>query len=268
MITRRAFIRTIGKGSAAFALVGVAACSSEEPTATTLLSQSPTTAPGTTVTTAGPTDTTTTAADVSTTTPPAANGSEWARVDLGFVSAYVLVRSGEAALIDTGTSGSASQVSSVLGELGLGWPDLSTIILTHHHGDHVGSLPDIMAAAPEATAYAGAEDIPNITSPRPVSAVADGDTVFGLQVVATPGHTPGHIAILDPTASALLAGDALIGEGGGVAGPSAQFTADMATANESVVKLGGLEYEAIYFGHGEPVTSGGAAQVAELASSL
>ena len=42
----------------------------------------------------------------------------------------------------------------------------------------------------------------------------------------------------------------------------------MATANESVVKLGGLEYEAIYFGHGEPVTSGGSGFVADLAASL
>lgn len=268
MITRRAFIRTIGKGSAAVALVGVAACSTEEPTTTTAPLQSSTTAPVTADTTAGEASTTTTTAEESTTTTSSTNGSEWARVNLGFVSAYVLVRNGEAALIDTGTEGSASQVESTLSGLGLGWADLSTIVLTHHHGDHIGSLPAIMEAATSATAYAGAEDIPNITSPRPVSAVADGDTIFGLEVVATPGHTPGHISILDPTGSALIAGDALVGDAGGVAGPAAQFTADMATANESVVKLGGLEYDVIYFGHGEPVTSGGAAQVAELASSL
>ena len=264
MITRRAFVRTLGKGSAAIALVGVAACSTDEPSP-------PTAADSGTTTTAPPAPpadapTTTTTSSVTTSSPSA--GAEWARVNLGFVSAYVLVRSGEAALLDTGTSGSASQVESTLGGLGLGWADLSTVILTHHHGDHIGSLPEIMDAAPDATAYAGAEDIPNISSPRPISAVGDGDTVFGLEVIATPGHTPGHISILDPTASALLAGDALIGEGGGVAGPSAQFTADMATANESVVKLGGLEYEAIYFGHGEPVTSGGSGFVAELAASL
>jgi glyoxylase-like metal-dependent hydrolase (beta-lactamase superfamily II) len=189
-------------------------------------------------------------------------------VNLGFVSAYVLVRGGEAALVDTGTSGSTSQVESTLSGLGLGWGDLGTILLTHHHGDHIGSLPGIMEAAPGAAAYAGAEDIPNISSPRPISAVADGDTVFGLRIVATPGHTPGHISILDPGGSALIAGDALVGENGAAAGPSPQFTADMATANASVAKLGGLEYDVIYFGHGEPVTSGGSAQVAELAAGL
>lgn len=268
MITRRAFIRTIGKGSAAVALVGVAACTADEPTATTLATTPATTGSEPTTTT----DSASTGSSNAPTTEVAEPGlvsEEWRRVDLGFVSAYIFVRGGEAVLVDTGIEGSAPQIESTLGDLGLGWSDLSTILLTHHHGDHVGSLPDIMEAAPEATAYAGAEDIPNITSPRPVAAVADGDTVFDLlEIVATPGHTPGHISILYPGLPALIAGDAIVGENGGVAGPPPQFTADPVTANESIVKLAGLEYDVIYFGHGEPVTSNGSDLVAEFATSL
>ena len=265
MITRRAFIRTIGKGSAAVALVGVAACTTDEQTATTRAVS--TTKPESTTTTISAATSTSTAPTTEV-TEPGMMSEEWRRVNLGFVSAYVFVRGGEAALVDTGTSGSTSDIESTLSGLGVGWSDLSTVLLTHHHGDHIGSLPEIMAAAPDATAYAGAEDIPNITSPRPISAVADGDTVFGLRIVATPGHTPGHISILYPGLPALIAGDAIVGEDGGVAGPPEQFTADPATANESIVKLAGLEFEAIYFGHGEPVTSGGSDLVAELAASL
>jgi glyoxylase-like metal-dependent hydrolase (beta-lactamase superfamily II) len=263
MITRRAFIRTVGRGSAAVALVGVAACTTDEPAATTMAA---TTTPAPTSTSATATTSSSATTEV---TEPGLMSEEWRRVNLGFVSAYVFVREGEAALVDTGTSGSASEIEATLSALGLGWSDLSTILLTHHHGDHVGSLPAVMEAAPDATAYAGAEDIPNITSPRPVSAVADGDTVFGaLEIVATPGHTPGHISIIDPGRPALIAGDAIVGENGGVAGPPAEFTADPVTANESIVKLGELEYDVIYFGHGEPVTSGGSAQVAEFAAGL
>lgn len=265
MITRRHFIRTVGKGSIAVALIGVAGCSTEESGATTLGDISTTAPPTTSTAATSSSESSTTTTEV---TDPGMMSEEWRRVNLGFVSAYVFVRAGEAAVIDTGTSGSASQVESTLGHLGLGWADLSTIVLTHHHGDHVGSLPAIMEAAPDAVAYAGAEDIPNITSPRPISAVADGDTVFGLEVIATPGHTRGHISILDPGRPALIAGDAIIGENGGVAGPPAQFTADPVTANASIVKLGGLEYDVIYFGHGEPVTTGGSDQVAELAAGL
>lgn len=264
MITRRQFIRTAGKGSVAVALIGVAGCSTDEPSGTTL-GTTPTTVPATTTNSVAATSTAVTA--TTEVTEKGLMSEEWRRVDLGFVSAYVFVRDGEAALIDTGTSGSASQVESTLGDLGLGWSDLSTIVLTHHHGDHVGSLPAIMDAAPEAVAHAGAEDIPNIVSPRPVSALADGDTVFGLEVIATPGHTPGHISILDPT-GVLLAGDAIVGENGGVGGPPAEFTADPDTANASIAKLAGFEYEIIYFGHGEPVAGGGSVQVAEFAAGL
>lgn len=267
MITRRAFIRTIGKGSTAVALVGIAACATDEQTATTVDAPATTTPDSPTTTDSAPTSSSST--PTTEVTEPGSTSEEWRRVDLGFVSAYVFVREGEAALVDTGTSGSASEIESTLAALGLGWPDLSTILLTHHHGDHVGSLSEVMEAAPEATAYAGAQDIPNITSPRPISAVGDGDTVFGqLQIIATPGHTPGHISILDPNRPALIAGDAIVGEGGGVAGPPAEFTADPVTANASIVKLGELEYDVIYFGHGEPVMSGGSAQVAEFAAGL
>ena len=265
MITRRAFIRTIGKGSAAVALVGVTACTTDESTPTTRAVA--TTAPEATTTTISAT-TSSSSSPTTETSEPGLMSEEWRRVNLGFVSAYVFVRGGEAALVDTGTSGSTSDIGATLSGLGVGWSDLSTVLLTHHHGDHVGSLPDIMDAAPDAVAYAGGEDIPNITSPRPITPVADGDTVFGLQIVATPGHTPGHISILYPGLPALIAGDAIVGENGGVAGPPEQFTADPATANESIVKLAGLEFDAIYFGHGEPVTNGGSAFVAELAASL
>jgi glyoxylase-like metal-dependent hydrolase (beta-lactamase superfamily II) len=98
--------------------------------------------------------------------------------------------------------------------------------------------------------------------------VADGDLVFGLQVIATPGHTAGHICVLDESASALIAGDALNGSSGGVAGANPRFSDDMAVANDSVRKLAGLTFEAAYFGHGDPVLTGASGQVAALAESL
>ena len=55
----------------------------------------------------------------------------------------------------------------------------------------------LLEAAPDAMGYAGAEDIPAIAVPRALVPVADGDQVFGLRIVATPGHTKGHVAVLD-----------------------------------------------------------------------
>ena len=66
-----------------------------------------------------------------------------------------------------------------------------------------------MNAAPEAVGYAGELDIPRINSPRPLIAVGTGDRVFGLDIISTPGHTPGHICVFDPVDRALITGDAV-----------------------------------------------------------
>ena len=198
----------------------------------------------------------------------------WQRVSLGFVSAYVLARDAEAAVVDTGVAGSAADVAAALELLGLGWNAVGHVILTHSHGDHVGSVGEVLTQAATATGYAGAADIPQITSPRELVAVSDGDTVFGLQIVATPGHTPGHVSVFDSPGRLLVAGDALNGtdamggEPGGVAGANPQFTADLVAADDSVRKLASLDVDTILFGHGEPVVGGAVDKLAELAASI
>jgi glyoxylase-like metal-dependent hydrolase (beta-lactamase superfamily II) len=186
-------------------------------------------------------------------------------VNLGFVSAYVLVRSGEAAVVDTGVAGSEADIEAALVAAGLGWDSVGHVILTHLHPDHIGSAAAVMTAAPDAVGYAGAADIPAISAPRPLTAVDDGDRVFDLRIVATPGHTPGHISVLDDVGGILVAGDALNTAGGLASGPNPQFTPDMDTAMASVAKLAGFGFETLLVGHGDPVTSGASAQVAELA---
>ncbi len=281
-VDRRTFLVNLGRGTMAFAVLGFAACSDDG--GTTTAPPGTTNAPGTTGTTALPgttavpgttaATTTTTEAPATTVLPVESGVLSWERVNLGFVSAYVLVRDTQAAVVDTGVPGSAGDIEAALGRVGLAWPDVGHVIVTHLHGDHQGSLGDVLANAPSATAYAGELDIPEITSPRPVTAVGDGDEVFGLQIVHTPGHTPGHIAVFDPEASVLVAGDALAGAdaaggaAGEVAGPLPQFTPDTASANDSVRKLAALMPDTVLFGHGEPVDGGAAAMLQTLADSL
>jgi glyoxylase-like metal-dependent hydrolase (beta-lactamase superfamily II) len=192
----------------------------------------------------------------------------WYRADLTYVSAYILARGGEAAVVDTGVEGSEGAIAEALSAAGLGWDAVGHVILTHRHGDHIGSLDAVLSAAPDAQAYAGARDISAIASPRPVTAVGDGDAVFDLSIIDSPGHTLGSISVLDEVGGLLVAGDALRNLEATLSGSNPKFTEDMALAEASVAKLGALRYETLLVGHGEPILSGASAQVAALATAL
>jgi glyoxylase-like metal-dependent hydrolase (beta-lactamase superfamily II) len=269
----------LGKGGLAVALFGLTtvACSNDpsESGSTTTggdAGQAATTGPQTTgpqttnPETTSPETTSPETTTPETTSPTATEAAVWERVNLGFVSAYVLARRGEATIVDTGVAGSEGDIEASLGVLDMGWADVSHVIVTHLHPDHQGSLPAVMDLATGATGYAGAGDIAGISSPRDLVAVGDGDHVFDLAIIETPGHTPGHISVLDPAGGLLIAGDALNGADGGVIGANPDFSSDMDMAAASVQKLAELSFATVVFGHGEPVIGNASAQVAELAS--
>ena len=193
--------------------------------------------------------------------------AEALRVNLGVVNAYVLIRGKEAAVVDTGTPNNASKIADVVRTAGLSWDAVHHVILTHYHPDHIGSVGEVLAAAAKATAYAGAADIPQIKSPRAIKAVGDNDEVFGLRVIATPGHTPGHVCVYDPAGSLLILGDAM-NNIGKLSGPNPQYTADMTQAHQSVKKLAKLTFQRAVFGHGEPIDKEASQAIAKLAGTL
>ena len=56
--------------------------------------------------------------------------------------------------------------------------------------------------------------------------------------------------------------------GGEVLGPNPEFSPDMTSAIASAAKLGALDFDDAFFGHGEPIEGGAAAAVAALAATL
>ena len=94
--------------------------------------------------------------------------------------------------------------------------------------------------------------------PRPARALADGDEVAGLRIVATPGHSPGHVCVLDAAGSTAVVGDAAHNVGGelGLIGPP--FTQDPARAAASLARLAALGFERALFAHGPALETGAA----------
>lgn len=278
-IGRRQFLTELGRGTFAVAILGgvAAACAgdSSDPSATVAPSTPASSSPA-------PSSTAAAASSAPAVTEPSADAADgddaaeapevlrWSQVSLGGVSAYVLVRGNEAAVVDTGNPGSVEQIGNALGTLGVNYDDVRHVVLTHHHPDHIGSLPEVLDRAGSADAYAGGADIPNIVAPVDVRAVGDGDDVFGLQVIDTPGHTPGSISVLDTGIGLLIAGDALNGnaDGTGISGADQRYTADMGVAGESIRKLATFDFDTAAFGHGNLVTTGAGPLVDALVDSL
>lgn len=194
----------------------------------------------------------------------------WQRASFGFVSAYVLVRDGEALVFDTGTGDDIGPISDALTAAGAGWDAVGHVLVSHRHGDHVGGLDLVVAEAPDAVVYGGMPDLDEFRDRAgSVREVVDGDAVMGLRVVATPGHTPGHVSALDEDNGLLLVGDALVNgvaiggaTGTGVELSPPEFTADAEAAAASGRALADLTFDVALFGHGEPITSGADGEVA------
>ncbi len=194
-------------------------------------------------------------------------GGAWERVNLSFVSAYLLVRGSEAAIVDLGTEGSADKIGQGLTAAGSSFSAVRHVIMTHQHPDHAGGLGGVEPQATNAKFYTGESDVAGITAQKPLTALKDGDEVFGLQVIGTPGHTLGHVSIFDPSTGTLVAGDALRTTGG-LVGSDPQYTVDQTQASASVRKLAALDVKMILPGHGDPLTAGAADALRKLAASL
>jgi glyoxylase-like metal-dependent hydrolase (beta-lactamase superfamily II) len=157
------------------------------------------------------------------------------------VRCFLVPHSDGVSLVDTGLPGSAVAIVAALAELGATWSDVSDVLLSHDHPDHVGSLAEITVLAPTASVWGNA---PLTTRP-----LVDGETVRGLRVVATPGHTDGHVSFLHGEGT-LLVGDSLGNREGRLQRAPGAFTSDPDRAEESIRTIYSLGAQRMLFAHG------------------
>jgi len=187
--------------------------------------------------------------------PDGSHGLHWGRAGDDRTSGYVLARGGEATVVDTGSWCTPDVIEAGLVAVGLGWLAVSSIIVTHKHPDHWVGLSAALERAADAAVFAGAADIPHIASVRPIKAVGSGDRVMDLDIIPTPGHTPGHIAVHDDVAGVLAVGDAVVTKPDGdlTLMPTSE---DMAGARASLGAFAGLSFDTLLPGHGAPIIGG------------
>ena len=181
--------------------------------------------------------------------PPGVLGPDPVKLD---VRCFVVRGPSGIVLVDTGLPGSSAAIEATLGRLGATWPDVTDIVLTHAHVDHVGGLADAAARAPGASLWAGALDVAAIPTDGGilVNPMGEGDRIGGLLVLDTPGHTPGHVSLIDEAGSFVVVGD-LVGSVDGALsfGPPA-FTADVARSRASLLRVARMGVDRLLFSHG------------------
>ena len=134
-------------------------------------------------------------------------------------------------LVDTGTRNSVGRIRDAIAALGSGPEDLRRIFLTHQHDDHTGGLRGLLEWASNAEVGASPHEAEVISGRRekdpfanpvlrrltrsvelptaPVGKVLrEGDLVSGFRIIATPGHTRGHVSLLRDGDGLLFTADA------------------------------------------------------------
>jgi len=190
---------------------------------------------------------------------------------------------GSVTLVDTGVERAPARIVAGLATLGKHPADVQRIVLTHAHPDHAGGAKEMAARtgapiavhADDAGFVESGESPPNDRSSTagrvfarlqngrfPAVEVgerlADGqvlDVAGGLRVVATPGHSPGHVSLLHEPTRTLITGDAIMNVLGTRYSPRV-LCSDAALCRRTAHALGELDYDRAGFTHGPEIRSG------------
>jgi glyoxylase-like metal-dependent hydrolase (beta-lactamase superfamily II) len=199
---------------------------------------------------------------------------------LGLVNAYLVREDDGLTVIDTMIGGSAGKI---IADAEASGAPIVRILLTHAHADHIGSLDALKEKVPEAEMIISTRDARLLAKDmsldpdepkdklrggypgaktKPDRTVEPGDRVGSLEVIASPGHSPGHVALLDSRDGTLYCGDVYSTVGGVATSaklnprfPLALFTWHRATELESARALRALEPARLAPGHGKVVES-------------
>jgi len=210
-------------------------------------------------------------------------------IELRRVKAH-LVLEPELSLIDCGYAGSGARIASFIEGHGRSISELVRVVCTHGHPDHAGAarelalegIPVLMHpvdAAGLATTWRDTFRSPSrgrifaAMTPEPPEFVPidDGDVLpmlGGLEVIHTPGHTPGSVCLYGRRDGVLFVGDTLQRRFGRVSYASALYSDDVTAARLAVKRLASLDVNTIVFSHYPPLQEGASETLESLARRI
>jgi glyoxylase-like metal-dependent hydrolase (beta-lactamase superfamily II) len=208
------------------------------------------------------------------------------RISSGRSNSYLL-SGDELTLVDTGMPGEAEEIIENIRKIGRRCEDLNYILITHAHMDHMGSVAAlkkasgarVVASKREVEYIEGLSKTWTMGREGPAGKVFKGvlflletfyfryepvsveipchggeviDCFGGIKVISSPGHSPGSLSFYQGEKRIIFTGDALSGM------PQLKLPPRFGCANyreamASVHKIAELDFDACFFGHGEPL---------------
>lgn len=202
----------------------------------------------------------------------------------------ILEDENEIILIDCGYPNFLSLIEEAALAKNINIKNLSKIIITHHDYDHMGALAEFKRKYPKVKVLASEEDAQYIDGSKKSLRLQQAENIYdslsenekveadhfhkmlqsiescnvdiklkdrdyfdccgGIEILATPGHMPGHISIYHKESKSLITGDALVVENGELVIAVPQYTLDMKEAQNSVKKFLDCDIERIICYHG------------------
>jgi len=204
-------------------------------------------------------------------------------------NSYLIVETDGLTIIDTGMPFSEKQTLKYIASLGRSAEEIKHILITHADLDHYGCLDSLKQASgartyasqPEAEAMArGGSSRPvnrdigrfqgfmirimgKYLKPTPIQVdemLTDGQVLpvlGGLQVLETPGHSPGHLSFYASSICVLFCGDSMKSNDKGLRASRSRNNWDQTLAEASVKKQSRLGAQIVCPGHGPIVREAG-----------
>ena len=182
-------------------------------------------------------------------------------------------------LVDAGYPGFLQDIEKFFAQNGLNMSDLTGVIITHQDHDHMGASAELEKKYPAVTIYSSEKELPYVLGkekslrlcqaeeqqfeqafidtlkavPHPVDAVAitpDSFSGTAIEIIETPGHTPGPISVYIGSEKTLISGDLLVVKDGKLCIANEIFALDKPTIIESIKKLLDYNIDTIICYHG------------------
>jgi glyoxylase-like metal-dependent hydrolase (beta-lactamase superfamily II) len=219
------------------------------------------------------------------------------------MNAVLIWDSDSVILVDTGLPGQLQDIREEVKKAGIEFEKINKIIITHQDFDHIGNLSSIVESSQngievlvhvEEKPYIEGEKTPIKFTPERLASmpeerrnelleqisslytkvdrtVKDSEELpycGGINIIHTPGHTPGHICLYLKKYRALITGDALNVADGELIGPNPAYTFDLKQAKESLKKIEKYDVQTVICYHGGVYTDDTNKRIAEIANNF